>query len=84
MYLYDFNALKENEKAEYVWQHCNFIGAVEVERSRYSLYSSRGKQNFYVEFELKENKIVEIRSFISGWCLDKYLDKIDIIKMIIN
>jgi len=29
---------------------------------------------FFVElvYDVDKNKIVEVRSFISGWCLDKY------------
>ncbi len=82
MTLYQFNALDDNAKAEYVWQHCNHIEKVLWENSTLMLYGSHGEQNFFVEMELQEDKIIKIRSFIKGIELDKYLNKINLLKML--
>jgi hypothetical protein len=82
MTLYQFNALDDNAKAEYVWQHCNHIGKVIWEDSILMLYGSRGEQNFFIEMELQEDKIIKIRSFIKGIDLDKYVTQIDLLKML--
>lgn len=82
MTLYEFNALDENAKANHVWQHCNYIGNMLADKSTLMLYGSRGAQNFFVEIELKENKIIKISSFINGKELDKYINCIDLFKML--
>lgn len=46
------------------------------------LYGSHGEQNFFVEMELQEDKIINIRSFIKGIDLDKYVTQINLLKIL--
>ncbi len=82
MTLYQFNSLDETAKAEYVWMNCSYIGKVRWENSILMLYGNHGEQNFYVEIELFENKIIKVRSFIRGIELDKYLNRMDLLKLL--
>ena len=77
--LYEFNKLSENEQAELVWDHGKHIGNLVHDGISFSLYST---QNHFVEFALKENEIIKIRAFIKGAHLDKYADKIDLVKLL--
>lgn len=40
MTLYEFNTLNENAKADYVWQHCNYIGNLVIDKRTLILYGS--------------------------------------------
>jgi hypothetical protein len=79
MLLYEFNALKDDEKAEYVWEHGKHVLNYKGRESSFSLYIT---PDFYAEFELKEDKIINIRSFKQGALLDLYIDRVDLTKLI--
>lgn len=77
MTLYQFNALKEVEQAEAVWNGV-FVADREDEEHRILLYQI---DSFYVEvyYDMQHNALVRFRSFSSTEQLDPYLDKINLI-----
>ena len=77
--LYEFNKLSENEKAEFVWEFGEHIGNLIQDGRSFVLYSTKF---FFVEFVLEDNTIIEVRAFTKGMHLDKYADKIDLVKLL--
>jgi hypothetical protein len=77
--IYAFNNLSQDHKAEYVWDNGKHLVNLKGEECSFSLYRI---PDFFVEFELQDNKIINIRSFKQGQILDKYLDRIDLKKLI--
>jgi len=73
MYLYEYNVLSTEEKAEYLWQHGIHLTEGTENDSVFSLYSLG---DFYVEViycKLK-NEIETFRTFKKGDLLNPYLD----------
>ena len=77
MFLYEFNSLNDTKKAEYVWESGKHIINIKEDESSFSLYNT---PDFYVEFELKEDKITNIRSFKKGALLDRYINREDLVR----
>ena len=71
MTLYEFNRLNENDKISEVWSKGVFL---DNHISKTEVLSCYAVDMFFVElvYDVDKNKIVEGRSFKSGWCLDKY------------
>jgi hypothetical protein len=71
----EFNALSRNKKADILWVcgvHIDSIGKPNLIFGLYSLF------DFFVEIELVDYDITEIRAFKNSSAIDKYLEKIDI------
>jgi hypothetical protein len=77
--LYEFNQLEKNERIQFVWDNGQFIETLKQSTNAFSLYSL---SDFFVEFELQNEKIVSVRSFKKGDHLDKYINQIDILKLL--
>lgn len=71
MNLYEFNILNTHNKLELVWAHGNFIDTHYSETESVNLY---GLDKFYVDvvYDPKTNEIIDVRSFKTGACLEKY------------
>jgi len=71
MTLYEFNLLSKNEKIITDFDKGVFLDNYISKTETLSCYAI---DMFFVElvYDVDKNKIVEVRSFISGWCLDKY------------
>jgi hypothetical protein len=71
MTLYDFNLLDLNHRMEAVNQYGIFIDNYVSKTERCNLYAI---DKFFVEVEYNptQNKITEIRSFKTGYLLNKY------------
>jgi len=71
MTLYDFNILELNYKMEVVNQQGIYLDNYVTKVEKFNLYAV---DRFFVEvcYSSKQNKIVEIKSFISGHLLDRY------------
>ena len=78
MYLYTFNSLDENAKAEHVWQSYQYLGSIIIDKTGYSLYANKVEQAYFIEFVIIKNKITAVNSFIKGELLNKYIDKINL------
>lgn len=81
MTLYQFNALKEPEKAEVIKAHGVELAQRVDEEHRITLYQIDG---FYVEVyrSIQDDVITRYRSFSSANLLDPYTDQIDINKLL--
>ncbi len=75
MNLYQFNMLNTDEKLKSVWKYGAFIDNYITDSERTNLY---GINKFYVDvvYDPDTNKIVEVRSFKKGKCLEKYFPEI--------
>ncbi len=73
--------MNDDEKAEYVWATGTHIGIIRDTQYSYSLYTTA---HFYVEFILEKDNIAEIRAFKKGVHLEKYLNRINIVKLYTN
>ena len=71
MTLYQFNRLSEKEQIKTVWSIGVFL---DNHMSTTEMLSCFAIDMFFVElvYDVDKNKIMDVRSFISGWCLDKY------------
>jgi len=71
MTLYQFNRLSEEEQIFEVWNTGIFLDNYILETEILSCFAI---DNFFVElvYNAGLNKVVEVRSFEGGWCLDKY------------
>jgi len=71
MTLYQFNRLSEKEQIKIVWSIGVFL---DNHMSTTEMLSCFAIDMFFVElvYDVDKNKIMDVRSFISGWCLDKY------------
>ena len=71
MTLYQFNGLSEEEQIKTVWSIGVFL---DNHISKTEMLSCYAIDMFFVElvYDADKNKIIKVRSFISGWCLDKY------------
>lgn len=71
MTLYEFNILYVNERMEAVKQYGTFVDNHVTKTERYNLYAI---DMFSVEvvYDPKHNTITEVRSFKTGYLLDKY------------
>ena len=71
MTLYEFNRLSEKEQIKTVWDIGVFLDNHISKTEALSCYAI---DMFFVElvYDVDKNKKVEVRSFKSGWCLDKY------------
>lgn len=70
--------LNENDKAQYVWDQGMHLLNAKTNQDSFSLYQV---SDFYVEFILSKSEIKEIRAFKKGVHLDKYIDRIKLIKL---
>jgi len=71
MTLYEFNRLTQEEQIKMVWSIGVFL---DNHISKNEMLSCYAIDMFFVEllYGVDINKIIEVRSFKSGWCLDKY------------
>lgn len=71
MTLYGFNTLELNDRMEAVNQHGTFPDNHITKTERCNLYAI---DKFFVEvvYDPKQNVITEVRSFKTGYLLDKY------------
>ena len=71
MTLYQFNRLSEEEQIKTVWSIGVFL---DNHISKTEMLSCQAIDMFFVElvYNLDKNKIIDVTSFIRGWCLDKY------------
>lgn len=71
MTLYQFNRLSEEEQIKTVWGIGVFL---DNHISKTEMLSCYAIDMFFVElvYDTDKNKIIKVRSFKSGWCLDKY------------
>lgn len=71
MTLYEFNLLSKNEKIINVFEKGVFLDYYISETEVLNCYAV---DMFFVElvYDSKVNQIIDVRSFVSGWCLDKY------------
>jgi hypothetical protein len=69
--LYEFNILELNEQLTIVWNEGEFIDNHFSNKERCNLYEI---DMFFVEvvYDAKQNTITELRSFKTGYLLDKY------------
>ena len=74
MTLYEFNSLTLEEKQATVWDKGTFLDNYITEDIRINCYAI---DRFFVEvvYDAEHNTITEIRSFKSGYSLDKYSAK---------
>jgi len=74
MTLYEFNLLNKNEKIITVFGKGVFLDIHISERETLNCYAI---DMFFVElvYDFQVNQINDVRSFMSGPCLDKYLPK---------
>lgn len=75
MTLYEFNILDDNDKYQTTWDKGVFIDSKVRKEERYVLYAIN---MFFVEvrYDRTTNSISDIKSFISGHRLDKYVGSI--------
>jgi len=71
MAFYEFNRLSEEEQIKTVWSIGIFL---DNHISKTEMLSCYAIDMFFVEllYDVDSNRIIKVRSFISGWCLDKY------------
>ena len=71
MTLYEFNLLNKNDKISVVWSKGVFLDNHISKTETLSCYAI---DMFFVEliYDADKNKIIKVRSFKSGHCLDKY------------
>nr|WP_321229662.1 hypothetical protein [uncultured Psychroserpens sp.] len=69
--LYEFNSLELNDQMEVINQQGCFIDNHITKKEKCNLYAVR---MFFVEvvYDSKHNTITELRSFKSGFLIDKY------------
>lgn len=75
MTLYEFNMLDDNDKYQTTWDKGVFIDSKVKKEERFVLYAI---DMFFVEvrYDRATNTISDIKSFISGDILDKYVGSI--------
>lgn len=75
MTLYEFNLLTKNEKIITVIDKGVFLDNHVSQTETLNCYAI---EMFFVElvYDSNLNQIVDVRSFKSGWCLDKYSSNI--------
>jgi len=71
MTLYDFNKLSLEDMQKVVWEHGVFLDNYVTKEERLNCYAV---DKFFVEvvYDGEHNEITEVRSFKSGYSLDKY------------
>ena len=71
MGVYDFNILSEHDQYDIVFTKGKFVDTITKGKTKYTLYAV---SMFWVEviYNVKDNKITGIKSFIGGDTLDKY------------
>tara|TARA_R110000868_G_scaffold361291_1_gene623271 strand:- start:467 stop:739 length:273 start_codon:yes stop_codon:yes gene_type:complete len=71
MGIYDFNVLSDHDKFDMVFTKGQFLDRVKEGRIRYCFYSI---PYFWIEvmYDIPNNKILELGSFVSGKSLNKY------------
>ena len=71
MTLYEFNILPLDEKQTTVWDKGTFLDNYVTETERLNCYAI---DKFFVEviYDAEQNVVTEVRSFKSGYSLDKY------------
>jgi hypothetical protein len=77
MNLYQFNMINKDDKLKSVWKHGTFIDNYITDTEKTNLY---GIDKFYVDvvYDADTNEIVEVRSFKTGKCLEKYFPEIQV------
>lgn len=75
MTLYQFNIRNQDDKLKTVWKDGTFIDNYITGAERTNLYAI---DTFFVDavYDRDTNKIVEVRSFKKGQCLEKYFPEI--------
>ena len=81
MTLYEFNILTLEEKQASVWDKGTFLDNYVTKEERCNCYAI---DKFFVEvvYDAEHNTITEIRSFKTGYLLDKYAVKFNFHKTI--
>ena len=71
MTLYEFNLLSKKQKIITVFDKGVFLDNYISQTETLNCYAI---DLFFVElvYDSEVNQIIDVRSFISGWCLDKY------------
>ena len=71
MGIYDFNTLSEHDQYDTVFTNGQFVDTVTKGKTKFALYAV---SMFWVEvtYDVKDNRITGINSFVGGETLDKY------------
>ena len=71
MGIYDFNTLSEHDQYDTVFTYGQFVDTVTKGKTKFALYAV---SMFWVEvtYDVKDNRITGINSFVGGETLDKY------------
>ena len=77
--IYEFSLLSLDDKAQYIWDNGRHLASTKSPNAVYTLYET---PKFYAEITLANNKIDSIECFKRGHKLDKYLEHIDLTKLI--
>jgi hypothetical protein len=75
MTLYEFNMLSLNDRANYVWEHGQFVTSVATKASGSNFYVL---EDFYVEVITDGLSIREIASFRTGYRYDRMVEGLNI------
>ena len=75
MGIYDYELLKENKKADMLWEKGTFLSSRAEGKMKYNLYAL---WSFYVEvfYDPEKNKMTKFRTFKSITPLEPYLDQV--------
>lgn len=78
--LNEFLLLNKDERANYLWEHGEFIINLKEHEQSFNLYSLNG---YFVEviYSNQTNKIIDIKPFRKGYTLDKYTDVIQVTEL---
>ena len=80
---YEFTALDINERANLLWEKGIFLDRYRDNEKGINLYYLH---NFYVEVTISNNpteEIIDISPFKNGIRFEKYLDKINLLKILL-
>ena len=79
--LYQFNTLDMDGRADYVWQHGDYITGAIDEQGRSNYYALRG---FFVEVELFDegDAIAAVIPFTTGTRYDRMLRHVDLNRLV--
>ena len=78
--LYEYLLLNRDEKANYLWEHGEFIINLKEPEHSFNLYTLNG---YFVEvaYSNTSNSITDIKPFKKGCTLDKYIDLIQVTRL---
>jgi len=79
--LYQFLLFNRDQRADYLWENGDFVISVKENDYSYSLYSLNG---YYVEVRISnaDSSITDIIPFKKGELLEKYLEYVDMSRLL--